>query len=400
MTGTGGVKQLVLRQGREKSLLRRHPWIFSGAIERVVGSPSVGETVIVRSAQGRFLAYAAFSPASQIRARAWSFDEADTIDAAFIAERVRRAVAYRSGVMPSASEGMRLVHAESDGLPGVVVDRYADTAVLQCSSAGAERWRDAIADALITHAGCSRVYERSDAEVRRLEGLEERRGLLAGDEPPDAIRIRENRIAYLIDVRGGQKTGFFLDQRDNRDLLRECTLGKTVLDVFSYTGGFTLSALAGGAAHVTTIDSSAEALEGARANVAASSFESSTVDWIEGDAFALLRRLFDQGRRFDVVVLDPPKFAPTEKHVMRAARAYKDVNLWAFKLLRPGGLLFTFSCSGGVDVPLFQSIVAGAALDAGVKGRIVRRLSAAADHPVALEFPEGEYLKGLVIGVE
>ena len=394
------MKQLILKAGREKSLLRRHPWIFSGAIERVVGSPEVGETVIVRNGQGRFLAYAAFSPASQIRARAWSFNEADTIDAAFIAERLRRSVAYRAGVVPSDCEGTRLVHAESDGLPGVVVDRYADTAVMQCSSAGAEKWRDAIADALIGHAGCTRVYERSDAEVRRLEGLEERSGTLAGDEPPDAICIRENRIAFLIDVRGGQKTGFFLDQRDNRDLLRESAKDKTVLDVFSYTGGFTLSALAGGAVRVTTIDSSADALAGARANCAASGFDANAVEWLEGDAFALLRRLFDQGRRFDVIVLDPPKFAPTEKHVMRAARAYKDVNLWAFKLLRPGGRLFTFSCSGGVDASLFQSIVAGAALDAGVKGRIVRRLSAAADHPVALEFPEGEYLKGLVIGVE
>jgi 23S rRNA (cytosine1962-C5)-methyltransferase len=259
---------------------------------------------------------------------------------------------------------------------------------MQCSSAGAEKWRDAIADALIAHAGCSRVYERSDAEVRRLEGLEERSGVLAGDEPPDAIRIREHRMAFLVDVRGGQKTGFFLDQRDNRNLVRESSKDKTVLDVFSYTGGFTLSALAGGAVRVTTIDSSAEALACARSNIAARGHDANAIDWLEGDAFALLRRLFDQGRRFDVIVLDPPKFAPTEKHVMRAARAYKDVNLWAFKLLRPGGLLFTFSCSGGVDAALFQSIVAGAALDAGVKGRIVRRLSAAADHRWPSSFPK------------
>lgn len=394
------MKQLILKSGREKSLLRRHPWIFSGAIERVVGAPAIGDTVVVRSAQGRFLAYAAFSPASQIRARAWSFDEKDTVDDAFVAERVRRSIAYRSAVMPASCDGVRLVHGESDGLPGVVVDRYADTAVLQCSSAGAEKWRHAIAEALVAHAGCSRVYERSDAEVRRLEGLDERSGALVGGEPPDAIRIRENRIAFLIDVRSGQKTGFFLDQRDNRDLLRESARGRTVLDVFSYTGGFTLSALAGGAERVATIDSSADALAGARANVASSGFDPNAIEWLEGDAFAMLRRLFDQGRRFDIVVLDPPKFAPTEKHVMRAARAYKDVNLWAFKLLKPGGRLFTFSCSGGVDVALFQSIVAGAALDAGVKGRIVRRLSAAPDHPVALEFPEGEYLKGLVVEVE
>jgi 23S rRNA (cytosine1962-C5)-methyltransferase len=391
------VKQLVLKAGREKSLLRRHPWIFSGAVERVIGSPERGETVVVRSAQGRFLAHAAYSPASQIRARVWSFDEAEAIDAGFFAERVRRAVAYRAAVMPSDCEGVRLVHAESDGLPGVVVDRYADTAVIQCTSAGADAWREAIADALVSCAGCRRVYERSDAEVRRLEGLDERMGAVIGDEPPDAIRIRENRIAFLVDVRGGQKTGFFLDQRDNRDLVRASSRDRTVLDVFSYTGGFTLAALAGGATRVTTIDSSAHALAGARANVMASGLDDGAVDWLEGDAFALLRRLFDQGRRFDLVVLDPPKFAPTEKHAARAARAYKDVNLWAFKLLREGGRLLTFSCSGGVDAPLFQSIVAGAALDARVSGRIVRRLSATPDHPVALEFPEGEYLKGLVV---
>lgn len=391
------MKQIVLKAGREKSLLRRHPWIFSGAIERTVGAPASGETVLVRASQGRFLAYAAFSPQSQIRARAWSFDETDTIDAAFMAERVRRAVAYRAAVMPSSTEGCRLIHAESDGLPGLVVDRYGDTAVLQCSSAGADHWREAFTAALLERGSCSRVYERSDAEVRRLEGLDERVGVAAGDEPPDAIRIREVGIAYLVDVRAGQKTGFFLDQRDNRQLVGASAKDCAVLDVFSYTGGFTLAALAGGAASVTTIDSSAEALEGARANLSATGLDASAVEWLEGDAFALLRRLHEQGRRFDLIVLDPPKFAPTEKHVARAARAYKDVNLWAFKLLRPGGMLFTFSCSGGIDAALFQSIVAGAALDARVRGRIVRRLAASADHPVALEFPEGEYLKGLVV---
>lgn len=391
------MNQIVLKAGREKSLLRRHPWIFSGAIERTVGSPASGETVLVRSSQGRFLAHAAFSPQSQIRARAWSFDESDTIDAAFMAERVRRAVAYRAAVMPPAVECCRLIHAESDGLPGLVVDRYGDTAVMQCSSAGAERWRAEFAAALVEHGGCSRVYERSDAEVRRLEGLDERIGVVLGDEPPDAICIREGGISFLVDVRAGQKTGFFLDQRDNRHLVGVAAKDCTVLDVFSYTGGFTLAALTGGATRVTTVDSSAEALERARANLCATGIDPSAVDWLEGDAFALLRRLYEQGRRFDLVVLDPPKFAPTEKHVPRAARAYKDVNLWAFKLLRPGGTLFTFSCSGGVDAALFQSIVAGAALDAGVRGRIVRRLAASADHPVALEFPEGEYLKGLAV---
>lgn len=391
------MKQLVLKPGREKSLLRRHPWVFSGAIERTIGAPTSGETVLVRSSQGRFLAYAAYSPQSQIRARAWSFEQNDTIDAAFMVERVRRALAYRAAVLAPAIEGCRLIHAESDALPGLVVDRYGDTAVMQCSSAGAERWREVFAAALVEHARCGRVYERSDAEVRRLEGLDERSGVVLGDEPPDAIRIREGGLSLLVDVRGGQKTGFFLDQRDNRAWVGSAARDCAVLDVFSYTGGFTLAALAGGAARVTTIDSSAEALESARANAAANGFEPALVEWLEGDAFALLRRLHAEGRKFDLVVVDPPKFAPTEKHVPRAARAYKDINLWALKLLRPAGTLVTFSCSGGIDAALFQSIVAGAAVDAGVQGRIVRRLAASPDHPVALDFPEGEYLKGLVV---
>lgn len=391
------MKYIVLKAGRDKSLLRRHPWVFSGAIDRTHGDPGPGETVLVRSSQGRFLAYAAYSPHSQIRARAWSFQETDTIDARFMIERIRRAIAFRATSLLGPVDGCRLVHGESDGLPGLVVDRYADTAVMQCSSAGAEYWRSEFADALVQFGDCSRVYERSDAEVRRLEGMESRVGVLIGDEPPDAIRIREEDIAFMVDVRGGQKTGFFHDQRDNRRLVGRAAKDRTVLDVFSYTGGFTLAALAGGAVRVTTIDSSAEALACGRANLQASGLENAAVEWLEGDAFGLLRRLFDQGRRFDLVVLDPPKFAPTEKHVARAARAYKDINLWAMRLLRPEGMLFTFSCSGGIDAALFQSIVAGAALDAGVDARIVARLSAASDHPVALNFPEGDYLKGLGI---
>ncbi len=391
------VKQIVLKAGREKSMLRRHPWVFSGAIDRTHGDPGPGETVSVLSSQGRFLAYAAYSPHSQIRARAWSFQESDTIDARFMAERIRRAVVFRAASSLGSADGCRLVHGESDGLPGLVADRYGDTVVMQCSSTGAEFWRAELAEALIQFGNCRRVYERSDAEVRRLEGLESRVGVLIGDEPHDSIRICEEDITFMVDVRAGQKTGFFLDQRDNRRLVGQAARDCSVLDVFSYTGGFTLAALAGGAARVTTIDSSAEALACARANLQASGLVNAAVEWIEGDAFGLLRRLFDQGRRFDLVVLDPPKFAPTEKHVARAARAYKDINLWALRLLRPGGTLFTFSCSGGIDAALFQSIVAGAALDAGVDARIVARLSASCDHPVALNFPEGDYLKGLAL---
>ena len=391
---------VVLKAGREKSLLRRHPWIFSGAIDQVRGAPQLGETVVVLDAQDAFLAYAAFSPQSQIRARIWSFDRDATIDAAFMRNAIARAVAYRNaGVSAPATNAVRLVHGESDGLPGLIVDRYADTAVMQCSSAGADYWRDVFADAVMTHAGCSRVYERSDVEVRALEGLLPRIGRLRGDEPAASVEIIEGEARYRVDVRAGQKTGFFLDQRENRAKLRNAANGRDVLDVFCYSGGFTISALLGGARSVAAIDSSAAALLQAQENVRANRLNARSVEWIEADAFATLRRLHREGRRFDLIVLDPPKFAPTEKHVARAARAYKDVNLWALRLLRTNGLLYTFSCSGGVREELFQSIVAGAAVDAGVECRIVARLGAAADHPVALHFPEGAYLKGLVLCV-
>ena len=391
--------ELILKAGRDKSLRRRHPWVFSGAIDRVIGSPGMGETVAVVSAAGELVAYAAYSPHSQIRARAWAFEQNAQIDAAFMRERLRDAIAYRTHVVGGETQALRLVHAECDALPGLVIDRYDDTAVMQCSSAGAEYWREAYASALMELGVCRRVYERSDAEVRRLEGLEPRAGTIAGDDPPEGIEVHEGPIAFRIDVRHGQKTGFFLDQRDNRTLVSAAVRGRRVLDVFCYTGGFALAALAGGASHVTAVDSSAEALAGAQVNLRASALDADCVTWTEGDAFASLRRLAERGERFDVVVLDPPKLAPTEKHVARAARAYKDINLWALRLLDPGGLLFTFSCSGAIDPALFQSIVAGAALDAGVEGRIVRRLGAAADHPVALTFPEGEYLKGLLVAV-
>jgi 23S rRNA (cytosine1962-C5)-methyltransferase len=392
---------LILKPGKEKSLLRRHPWIFSGAVERVKGDPAPGDTVRVVSADGAFLAQAAFSPQSRIRARVWTWSERETVDEAFFRRRLQAAVAERRE-LPGFGDprgALRLVHGESDGLPGVTVDRYANTLVVQLTSAGAERWRNAIARLLSEATGCTRVYERSDAEVRTLEGLEPRSGALAGGEPPDSIEIAEPGPAPLVvrvNVRGGQKTGFFLDQRDNRALARELARGGEVLDAFCYTGGFALAAARGGAASVLALDSSAEALLRARENLAANGLPAAAVEWREADVFQALRQLRDQGRHFDLVVLDPPKFAPTAAHVERAARAYKDINLLAFKLLRPGGALLTFSCSGAVGPDLFQKIVAGAAVDAGVPARVERRLMAAADHPVALHFPEGEYLKGLL----
>jgi len=388
---------LRLKPGREKSLRQRHPWIFSGAIATADAPPEPGGTVDVLSADGAFLARAAWSPASQIRARVWTFDPREPIDAGFFMRRVARAVAARAPMQDTDHTGCRLIHGESDGLPGVVADRYADTVVLQLSSAGAERWRDAIVAALSAATAAACVFERSDADVRKLEGLPPRIGLAHG-ALPDAVTFVEDRLVYRADVVAGQKTGFYLDQRANRAAVRALAAGREMLNAFCYTGGFTLAALAGGATRVVSIDSSADAIALARENVARNpTLPADRAEWCEADAFAELRKLRDRGAGFDLAVLDPPKFAPTAAHAERAARAYKDINLLALKLLRPGGLLATFSCSGGIDAGLFRKIVAGAALDAGVDASVIGQFAAGADHPVALAFPEGDYLKGLLI---
>jgi len=387
--------ELILKPGREKSVKRRHPWIFSGAVARVTGEPESGETVQVVSHDGQPLAVAAYSPKSQIVARAWDWRMRE-IGPEFFTERIGQALALRRDLLPGTG-AMRLVHGESDGLPGVVIDRYGDVVVLQLSSAGAMRWREVIAGAVETHAQPRTIFERSDADVLALEGLAAQVAHLRGEPLPADVVVEEAGLKYRVDVAGGHKTGFYLDQRANRARVRALAARRDVLDCFCYTGGFALNAAAGGARSVTAVDSSGPALATLRANAALN--ELSVPDAMEGDVFALLRGFRDRGRRFGLIVLDPPKFAPTAAHAERAARAYKDINLLALKLLEPGGLLFTFSCSGGVDAALFQKIVAGAALDAGVDARIVERLGAGPDHPVALNFPEGDYLKGLVCRV-
>lgn len=389
------MNKLILKPGREKSLKRRHPWVFSGAVAKVQGSPGAGDTIGVWSVSGEFLAVCAYSPESQIVARVWDWEER-AVDAAFFEERIERAVGQRRALMGAAG-AMRLVHGESDGLPGIVADRYGDTVVLQLNSAGADRWRETIADALLATDGTARVWERSDAEVRHLEGLKPVTAPLRGAAEPRRIVIEEEGVRFGIDLEQGHKTGFYLDQRDNRQQLRALCAGRDVLDCFCYSGGFALNALAGGASSVVGVDSSAEALELARGNAELNGLPQA--EWLEGDVFQWLRKFRDSRRAFDVVVLDPPKFAPTAAHAEKAARAYKDINLLAFKLLRPGGLLMTFSCSGGVTADLFQKIVAGAALDAEADAQVVARLGASADHPVALSFPEGDYLKGLLCRV-
>jgi 23S rRNA (cytosine1962-C5)-methyltransferase len=390
------MKTIRLRAGKERSLLRHHPWIFESAIAK--GGGDSGETVRVDSAEGQFLGWAAFSPQSKIRARMWSFDEKQRIDDSFFHAAIARAVQARSR-FDIRSDGIRLVHGESDGLPGLIVDRYGDTLVAQFTSAGVEKWRDVIADALLAETGLSKLYERSDASSRALEGLAERTGWLRGEGPTDLI-LQEHDWKLHLSIANGHKTGFYLDQRDSRYKFASYTRRlqfQRVLNCFCYTGGFSVAALSGGAAHVTSIDSSGPALEVAAANVALNGFDVSRATWMDADVNASLRRFAQEGRTFDAIVLDPPKFAPTVAHAERAARAYKDINRLAFKLLEPGGVLFTYSCSGGISADLFHKIVAGAGSDAGVDGFITERLGGAPDHPMTIAFPEGEYLKGLVV---
>lgn len=393
--------RLILQPGKERSVLRRHPWLFAGSVERLEGRARSGDTVEVASERGEILAKAAWSPNSQIRARVWSFDPAETIDDAFFKRRVAQAVARREALPQlRGQQGLRLLHGESDGLPGVIADRYGDTVVLQLTSAGAEKWRNAIVAALVKATGCARVFERSDSDVRGLEGLEPRTGFLHGEPAPGPLVIEEHGVRLAVDIAAGHKTGFYLDQRDNRLLTRTLAAGRRVLNCFCYTGGFSLQALAGGASHVLSIDSSGPALAGARANLALNPrLPAGRAAWHEADVFSALRELRAAGERFDLVILDPPKFAPSAAHVDRAARAYKDINLLGLRLLKPEGLLMTYSCSGGIGLELFQKIIAGAAIDAGVDARILQRLAAAPDHPVALSVPEGEYLKGLLCQV-
>jgi 23S rRNA (cytosine1962-C5)-methyltransferase len=393
--------KLVLNPGRERSLLRRHPWVFAGSVARLEGRARPGDTVEVVAADGRVLGRAAWSPESQIRARMWSFAPDTAIDHAFFKRKVAESVARRTAHPLLAEEsGLRLIHAESDGLPGVIADRFGDVVVIQLTSAGAEKWRAAIVAALGQATGCRAIYERSDSDVRSLEGLGPATGCVYGEMPDDTLTIVVDGVRMEVDVGAGHKTGFSLDQRVNRRLTGRIAAGRSVLNCFCYTGGFSLQALAGGATSVLSIDSSAPALDGARRNLARNpQLDATRAEWLQADVFEALRGLNGESRSFDLIVLDPPKFAPSASHAERAARAYKDINLFGFRLLNPGGILMTYSCSGGIGLELFQKIVAGAASDAGVDARILHRLSAAADHPVGLAVPEGEYLKGLAVQV-
>lgn len=390
------ISRIVLKPGRHDSLLRRHPWVFSGAVHRIDGNPASGETVDVLSKDGQWLARAAWSAQSQIVARVWTFNQGEDVDAAFFTRRIAAAVTGRQIGSPRSG---RLVYAESDGLPGLIVDRYGDFLVVQFLAAGPELWRKTIVAELMSTTGCAGVWERSDVAVRELEGLELRSCCAAGIEPPPLIEIAEGSLRYLVDVRQGHKTGFYLDQYVNRALVSSVSADAEVLNCFAYTGGFGIAAAVGGAVQVTNIDSSGPALELARQNASLNGIGQSAFVLEDADVFKRLREYRDSRRSFDIIVLDPPKFAESRGQVDRAARGYKDLNLLALKLLRPAGRLFTFSCSGHIKTDLFQKIVADAAVDAGRDAQILARLEQAPDHPTLLAFPEATYLKGLSLRV-
>ncbi len=391
--------KITLEKGRDKSLRRRHPWVFSGAVKRIDGTPAPGATVDVYSAGGEWLTRGAYSPESQISVRAWSFDAEEKIDRDFFMKRIKTALEFRQQMFKDTADvtAYRLIAGESDGLPGVIVDRYNDWLVGQFLAAGAEAHKKTIAEILLKLTGCKGLYERSDAFVRTREGMAEVSGSLAGKTPPELLEINEYGIHFKVDVVNGHKTGFYLDQRENRQIIRQHAAGKSVLNCFAYTGGFGVAAAVGGAVSVTNVDSSASSLELATENMRLNNISESKYENITADVFCLLRKFRAEGRKFDIIVLDPPKFADSMRSLEKACRGYKDIAILAFQLLNPGGMLYSFSCSGLMTSELFLKITADAALDAGFDARILQRLTQSPDHVCTLHFPESLYLKGLLV---
>jgi 23S rRNA (cytosine1962-C5)-methyltransferase len=389
-----------LKKGRDKSFNRKHPWIFSGAIDSVKDVNSNGETVDIISGDGKFLGYGSYSSHSQISVRVLSFNPDEKIDLDFFHMRMKDAAEFRKQIITDkTTNAFRLVNAESDSLPGLVVDKYGDYLVCQFLSAGAEFWKKEIVEILISLFNPTGIFERSDVEVREKEGLQQSKGILYGKAPEGLIEILENGIKFLVDIVLGHKTGFYLDQRDNRKLLQNFSSGSEILNCFSYTGGFSVYALKSGASKVINVDSSAEALSLAEKNFALNEIDSSTYENTQDDVFKYLRKLRDTNKQFDVIILDPPKFAESVSQIDKAARGYKDINLLALKLLKKNGLLFTFSCSGHIVPDLFNKIIADAAADAGREVHILKYLTQSPDHSMLTSFPEGLYLKGLVCKV-
>ncbi len=396
------MKAITLKAGRDKSALRKHPWIFSGAVEKIIGTPQCGDTVAVYAYNGEFLGYAAYSPTSQIRARFWNFDEKQAINETFFDDCLTIAIKARQSrgfdIFDSQS-AFRLVYAENDGIPGCIIDKYGDYYSVEILAAGPEAFRETIYQLLAAKTNCKGIYERCDSDVRLKEGLEKRSGAVFGTIP-DKVEITENGVRFLIDIKNGHKTGYYLDQRDARQRIGELAKGKKVLNCFCYTGGFGLYALRGGAEHVYQIDVSAPALKTAKELLTLNTLPTAKATHTEADVFQYLRKCRDKGETFDLIVLDPPKFVESKDHLHKGARGYKDINLLAIKLLAPGGYLATFSCSGLMEMSLFQKILADAADDAGRNLQLIERFGQPADHPVRLSFPEGSYLKGLLLQAE
>lgn len=395
VTGT-----VILNEGREKSLLRHHPWIFSKAIQKADESLQMGQTVEVVNQAGEFLCYGLYSPNSQIRVRALSFDENVKITDALIASRVKDAISLRKNVFARGNDGVRLISSEGDLLPGLIADKYNEFIVISISSCGMERYKNIICQTLKEIFPECSIYERSDTKSRAKEGLPVRKGVVIGTEPDDTIYVREEGQVYIpVDIKNGHKTGAYLDQRLSRIKAGSLSKGASVLNCFSYTGGFGLWALKGGAKRIENVDVSEHALNAAKTGVAFNHLDPGRCKFLKKDVFAYLREQVENGAKYDLVILDPPKFAESATNLKKACRGYQDINRLGLKLVAKGGHLLTFSCSGLVDPALFQKIVADAAIDAGVDGRVLSTLRQDEDHVVSLPCPETFYLKGLDIAV-
>ena len=394
------MNSIILKKSADSFIKRKHPWIFSGALEKVDGNPSKGETVQIFTSEKKLVGLGSFSPSSQIRVRVWTFNPEEKIDEAFFRGKIDQAKSLREKILNvSTTNAYRIINSESDGLPGLIIDRYGEYIVCQFLSSGVEFFKEVITDILNDMFKPKGIYERSNVDVREKEGLKSAIGSLRGTEPEDLVEILENGFKFLVDIKEGHKTGFYLDQRDNRKLVSAFAKEKTVLNCFSYTGGFSVYALAFGAEKVTQVESSASALDLSLRNFELNNLNSSSVENINDDVFTVLRKFRDERKTFDLIILDPPKFADSASQIQKASRGYKDINLLAIKLLNPGGILFTFSCSGHVSQELFQKIVSDAALDSGREVKIIKQLTQSSDHPVLTNFPEGLYLKGLVCSV-
>jgi 23S rRNA (cytosine1962-C5)-methyltransferase len=395
------LQTIFLKKSADSFIKRKHPWIFSGAVEKVEGNPSNGETVQILTSNNTFVGFGSYSPSSQIRVRILSFNPDEKIDSDFFRRKILASSDARKEIIDTLkTNAYRIINAESDGLPGLIVDQYSEFLVCQFLSSGSEFNKNMIVEILNEKFKPKGIFERSDVEVRIKENLQPEKGLLKGVIPDDLVEVKENGLRFLVDIKNGHKTGFYLDQRDNRKLVSEFSKGKSVLNCFSYTGGFSVYALAAGAEKITQVEASGSAIEISNQIFELNNLSSSSVENINGDVFEVLRKFRDERKTFDLIILDPPKFAESASQISKASRGYKDINLLAIKLLNPGGILFTFSCSGHISQELFQKIIAGAALDSGREVKIIKQLTQSADHPVALNFPEGLYLKGLVCSVD